>query len=170
MSLEKKRTIILTLLMDEKAQAFFDAQRKMYFPAYANFTNAHITMFHCLPNNEVVFKTIEESCKNTTAFKVKVSNVFNINNFNAYQIISPDIESLHKNLQTLFTNFLSKKDLKPIRPHITIQNKTTDFKAKKTYELIKAAFESFEVKILGISCWYFTKNNWEKKEDYLFLS
>ena len=170
MALEKKKTIILTLLMDENSQSFFDAQRKLYFPAYANFTNAHITLVHCLPNIEIVFKTLFETCKKTKSFSVEVNDIFNINNFNAYKIISKDILDLHKNLQTTFKHFLSQKDLKPIKPHITIQNKVTAYKAKKTYEIIKADFKPFEATILGISCWYFTKNNWEKKEDYLFLS
>ena len=168
MALEKKKTIILTLLMDEKSQAFFDAQRKLYFPAYANFTNAHVTLFHCLPNSEFIFKTMEENCKKTATFSVEVNDVFNINNFNAYKIISKDIISLHKNLQIQFKHFLSQKDLKPIKPHITIQNKVTDYKAKKTHEIIKENFSPFNASVLGISCWYFTKNNWEKKEDYLF--
>ena len=168
MALEKKKTIILTLLIDEKSQSFFDAQRKLYFPAYANFTNAHITLIHCLPNIEIVFKRINEICEKTKSFSAEVNDIFNINNFNAYKIESNDIQVLHKNLQTHFKKFLSQKDLKPIKPHITIQNKVTDYKSKKTYENLKGNFIPFEATILGISCWYFTKNNWEKKEDYLF--
>ena len=168
MALEKKKTIILTLLMDEESQSFFDTQRKLYFPAYANFTNAHITLIHCLPNIETVFKTIDETCKKTKLFSVEINDVFNIKNFNAYKIESKDIQGLHKNLQTQFKHFLSQKDLKPIKPHITIQNKVTDYKAKKTLEIIKENFSPFNATILGISCWYFTKNNWEKKEDYFF--
>ncbi len=168
MVLEKKKTIIVTLLLDEVSQSFFDTQRKEYFPAFANFTNAHLTLFHCLPNRDLVIETLSSKAKKTTTFSIDITSIVNKKSFNGYGISSKTLSALHTDLQNEFTDMLSKKDLKPIWPHITIQNKTTAYKAEKTFTLLQESFSPFTAHALGMSCWYYTKNCWEKKEDFLF--
>lgn len=168
MILEKKKTLILTILLNEAAQSFFDIKRKQYFPAYANFTNAHLTLLHCLPNKDFVFDKISKIVKDTCAFEMQISGIVNNKNFNGYEISSDKLIELHKILQLEFMSFLSQKDLKPLKPHVTIQNKTTAYKAFKTQQLLLADFKVFSTQALGISCWYYSKNKWEKQQDYFF--
>jgi 2'-5' RNA ligase len=168
MILEKKKTIILTILLDEAAQYFFDAKRKQYFPAYANFTNAHLTLLHCLPNKEIVFEKLKTIAASISTFKLEVKEIVQNKNFNGYAINSDELARLHKTLQNDFVGMLSLKDLKPLKPHITIQNKITEYKAQKTHQILLEDFKPFTTDALGISCWYYTKNKWEKQADYLF--
>jgi len=44
--------LILTLTLDEASQAFFDEQRRQYFPPKINYLSAHLTLFHALPGAE----------------------------------------------------------------------------------------------------------------------
>ncbi len=168
MILEKKKTLILTILLNEEAQLFLDTKRKLYFPAYANFTEAHLTLFHCLPNKDSVLEKIKNISENTSTFKMDVIGIVHQKSFNGYQVNSDKLLELHKTLQTDFINMLSQKDLKPIKPHVTIQNKTTAYKAQKTNKILMEDFKPFSIDALGISCWYYTKNKWEKNMDYLF--
>ena len=168
MILEKKKTLIITLLIDDTSQLFFEEKRKLYFPAHANFTGAHITLFHSLPDVNLVFDTIQNICKNINQFTLTVNKVIHNKSFNAYEIGSTNLLVLHKNLQKAFDGILSKKDLKTLHPHVTIQNKTTAYKAEKTYKLLQQNFQPFEINGLGFTCWYYSKKCWEKQGDYLF--
>ncbi|WP_208644854.1 2'-5' RNA ligase family protein [Mucilaginibacter kameinonensis] len=49
----EKKTLILTLRLDEESQAFFDEMRKRHFPQERNFLKAHLTLFHQLPSDLV---------------------------------------------------------------------------------------------------------------------
>jgi 2'-5' RNA ligase len=168
MALEKKKTIILTLILEETAQSFFNEKRETYFPAHANFTDAHVTLFHSLPNRNFINETLEEITKKTTTLEMEVTKVFYKNNFIAYEINCAALLALHKNLQNIFLPMLSKKDLKILWPHVTIQNKTTNYKAEKNYAILQKEFIPFSTKALGIACWYFSGNEWEKYKDYYF--
>jgi hypothetical protein len=97
-----------------------------------------------------------------------VSGIVHHKSFNGYSIKSDTLLELHKTLQQEFISMLSLKDIKPLKPHITIQNKTTVYKAQKTFDLLQESFKPFTTKALGISCWYYTKNKWEKQGVYLF--
>ena len=43
------RPLVLTLRMDEAAQARFDRERAAWFPAGRTAVGAHLTLFHALP-------------------------------------------------------------------------------------------------------------------------
>ena len=168
MTIEKKKTIIISLMLDEKSQTFFDEVRKKHFPAFANFTNAHLTLFHCLPNYPIVLEKIKQTCKNTAPFSLYVSGVVNNKSFIAYEIKAEKLIEIQSNLQKKFISMLSKKDTKVFKPHITIQNKTTTYKALKTYLQLSENFNPFSANAIGVTCWYYTKKHWEKQADYLF--
>ncbi len=168
MPMEKRRSLIITLLLDEASQLFFDKQRKLYFPAYANFTNAHLTLFHKLPANEIQVQEIFEQIFTIDKFDMQVVNIQNNHNFIAYEISSPYLVDIHSTLQIAFSKFLHLKDREILWPHITIQNKVTEYKAKKTHQKLLETFVPFTITAIGISSWFYTKNKWEKQRDIYF--
>jgi 2'-5' RNA ligase len=163
---EVKKRYIITVLLEPEAQAFFTQQRNTFFPAYANVTPAHLTLFHSLPTTETILSAIQNVCKEQKSFALQINGLMHQNIFIAYQITSPTLLQIHYNLQNLFKLLLAQKDLKPLKPHITIQNKTT--KAQKNLEIIQANFTPFNCKAMGLSIWYYYKKTWLKKEDILF--
>ncbi|MEQ1554263.1 MAG: 2'-5' RNA ligase family protein [Ferruginibacter sp.] len=170
MNLQQKNTLIITLKIDDESQVFFNAQRKAYFPAYANFAEAHLTLFHKLPNdNKLIFETLENSM-NIKAFKMLVKSIINNKNFIAYEIDSEVLQNLHNNMQIDFANYINKKDKEILWPHITIQNKATVYKAQKTHQKLLETFIPFNITAIGISVWYYNKKCWQKFKDYLFLN
>lgn len=44
--------LIVTLALDEQAQARFDALRSRHFPPDRNVLDAHVTLFHALPGEQ----------------------------------------------------------------------------------------------------------------------
>ncbi len=163
-----KKSLIITLKIDDASQDFFNEKRKQYYPAYANFVDAHITLFHKLPSDKnIIYQTLQQLC-NTHAFNMQVVDIKNIDNFVAYDIVSPALQNIHATMQATFTNMLNEKDRETLWPHITIHNKATVYKAFKTHKKLLEDFKPFSITIIGFTTWYYAKKEWIKKEDYLF--
>ncbi|MES2882715.1 MAG: 2'-5' RNA ligase family protein, partial [Bacteroidota bacterium] len=65
--------LILTLALEEKAFQFFNALRKIYYPTEKNFIDAHLTLFHFLPNEPIVNNAIENICRQQQQFLLNVT-------------------------------------------------------------------------------------------------
>jgi 2'-5' RNA ligase superfamily len=163
-----KKSLIITLKIDDASQAFFSEKRKQHYPAYANFIEAHITLFHKLPSDkQIVYDTLQ-ALSNTSTFEMEVVDIKNIENFVAYDIVSQTLQNLHKAMQAKFTSMLNEKDKEILWPHITVHNKATIYKAFKTHQKLLVDFKSFNITAIGFTTWYYAKKAWVKKEDYLF--
>jgi hypothetical protein len=163
-----KHSLIITLKIDDTSQQFFNEKRKQYFPAYANFVDAHITLFHKLPSDkQILYDTLDEISK-TNIFEMEVVGIKNIENFVAYDISSPILQNIHSAMQASFENMLNEKDRELLWPHITVHNKATVYKAFKTHEKLLLDFKPFNITAIGFTTWFYAKKAWVKKEDYLF--
>jgi 2'-5' RNA ligase superfamily len=163
-----KKSLIITLKMDDASQTFFNEKRKLHYPAYANFVDAHITLFHKLPSDKnIVYETLQQLC-NTKIFDMQVVGIKNIENFVAYDIASATLQNIHAQMQTVFANMLNEKDREILWPHVTVHNKATVYKAFKTHQKLLENFEPFNITAIGFSSWFYAKKQWIKKEDYLF--
>ncbi len=168
MNTTTKKSLIITLKIDDESQTFFNEKRKQYYPAYANFVDAHITLFHKLPSDKnMVHETMLQLC-NTKAFYMQVVGIKNIENFVAYDILSTTLQNIHADMQSVFANMLNEKDREILWPHVTVQNKGTVYKSFKTHEKLLADFKPFNITAIGFTTWFYAKKQWAKKEDYLF--
>jgi 2'-5' RNA ligase superfamily len=163
-----KKSLIITLKIDDVSQAYFNEKRKQHYPAYANFVDAHITLFHKLPSDKnIVYDTLQQLC-NTKAFDIQVEGIKSIDNFVAYEISSSTLQAMHVAMQAIFANMLNEKDREILWPHITVHNKATVFKALKTHEKLLVDFSPFNITAIGFTTWLYAKKEWIKEDDYLF--
>lgn len=161
-------SLIVTIKMQDEALAFFNALRKRYYPAHCNYVHAHITVFHKLPSNLIV---IDESLKKFAqrdTFNLEITSIKQINSSVLFTIDSPELMSIHKQLKKQFNHFLTFKDRKHLRPHITVQNKVTVYKAQQTALLLQKDFIPFSTQAIGFATYLFHKNKWTHQQDYLF--
>lgn len=160
--------LIITLQIDASAQAFFSGQRKLYFPAHINYLDAHLTLFHKLPADDILIdETIELLCKRKS-FSMEVTGIKNIGKGVVYTIYSPELQQLHKQMQLDFSNILIPKDKGKLWPHITVQNKVTANKATVLHQALSKSFKPFCIEATGIATWLYLKGPWQKKAEFLF--
>jgi hypothetical protein len=166
--MKNKNSLIITLKIDDAAQLFFTEKRKQYYPAYANFVDAHITLFHKLPTDKnIIYETLQQ-LSSGKAFDMQVAGIKNIENFVAYNIASATLQTMHAKMQTDFANMLNEKDKEILWPHVTVHNKATVYKALKKHEKLLTDFEPFSITAIGFTTWFYAKKEWVWKEDYLF--
>jgi len=152
--------LIVTLELDTEQKGYFNALRKTYFPNHANHLEAHLTMFHHLPSgNEFVMHVLQDYA-NRAIFPLEVSHLVNFGKGVAFQLYSAELQQIHSEMQQALSQFLKRHDLKPIWPHITIQNKVTSFKAQQTLDFLKDSFEPFEINAIGFGIWYYIGGPW----------
>lgn len=164
----KQPPLIITVKIDDASQVFFNEQRKKHFPAYCNYVDAHITLFHKLPSNNIEFDNTIEKVSKRKSFELNVTNLVLQNNGVAYEIECEELLQLHKAMQQDFSRYLIRNDRKKIWPHITVQSKVTAYKAYKTYNTLLSTFKPMTTTAIGFSCWYYMNGFWRKKGDYLF--
>ncbi len=161
-------SIIITLKIDETSQLFFDDKRKVHYPKHANFAPAHITLLHKLPNNQKNIKLLKFICSNTKVTVATISSILCNGRYVAYAVNSIYLIKLHKEMLGQFGNCLLAKDRSEYKPHSSIQNGVTFYKAQKTKEHLEENFTPFTVNIVGLSLWEFNKKGWIFIEDIYF--
>ena len=164
----KAAPLIITLKIDESSQTFFNELRKKYFPAHCNYVDAHITLFHKLPSQNIKIDNILEHFSKRKCFELKIADIVLQDKGVAYEIECEELLQLHKAMQDDLSKYLIRNDKKKLWPHITIQSKVTAFKAFKTHAGLLSTFKPLTATAIGFECWYYVKGYWEKKEEYLF--
>lgn len=159
---------IVTLALDENDLAWFTALRKANFPNHANYLDAHLTLFHHLPSHENQIRDILQYHSRRAPVSLNVAEVFSFGKGVAFRIESECLQNLHLNLQDELRPWLKRQDQKILRPHITIQNKVTAFKAQNLLQALQQNFTPFKIKAIGFSVWYYIGGPWKAAEFYPF--
>jgi len=157
---------IITLQLHPEAMAFFQQLRREYYPA--NRVKAHLTLFYRLPADDNRVLTSLAAITARAPFTMQVSGLQPYPNGLAYTLVSPELLALHQTLREEWSPWLIPRDREPLRPHITIMNNVTAFKAQRIHEKLKTDFQPFEVQATGISSWRFRKGPWEPVEEHPF--
>lgn len=158
--------LILTLSLDENAQNYFNALRKTHFPPERNYLDAHLTLFHQLPNLPEIIKILESIT--AKAFELNVSGLRNLGAGVAFTIESEELNTLRAQLAGIFERHLIPQDRQGFRPHITIQNKTSPDMARKLLAEMQAEFKPFAAQAAGLDLWYYLGGPWEHLSHFPF--
>lgn len=160
--------LIVTLEMEEVYQRHFNELRTRYFPAHANYLDAHITLFHHLPAGEPAITAALEAAAQRQPLMLTVAGIVHFGNGVAYRLVSDALQTMHSRLQQTFEPWLIRQDKQPLRPHITVQNKVTDFKARQLHETLSATFTPFEMKAVGLKTWRYLHGPWKAEQYFAF--
>jgi len=159
--------LILTLRLDDESQRFFNELRLRYFPPERNFLNAHLTLFHKLPDTSALAEQL--ASLRLPGFELQVSGLINLGAGVAYRLESKELKEIHQILRGDLIDVLSPQDKQGFRPHITIQNKTTPAASKALLEELTADFKPFTVQAMGLDLWEYLGGPWAHRMYFPFL-
>ena len=88
--------LILTLLLDDASQRWFDGLRRRYFPAGRTQVGAHVTMFHALPGvrERAVLREVAGACRLSGPMRVAVSGLRFLGRGVAFGLHAPAAEAV----------------------------------------------------------------------------
>jgi 2'-5' RNA ligase len=155
--------LILTLMLDERSQAFFDRARELWFPAKINFIKAHVTLFHHLPGERLasICDDLAMLCARQSPVRVSVTGLRSLGRGVAYTLRTAEIEQLRSRLATQWRNDLTAQDRQGWRPHVTVQNKVSPSEASDLLARLTRAFVAFDVTATGLALWHYRGGPWE---------
>lgn len=169
----EERPLIVTLVLNAEAQQYFGDIRSRYFPAYRNYLDAHLTLFHALPGNGIpsVSAKLSEISAETYSFLLGKKGWKSIGKGVAYTFHCEELLKLHMELQKQWKKWLSPQDAQKLWPHITIQNKVTSAEANETLNALRE-MEPPVTEGIGLNLYYYDNGPWEfiKSFDFLPLS
>jgi 2'-5' RNA ligase len=154
--------LVVTLLLDDAAQARFDALRTAYFPTGRTLVGAHVTLFHALPGEHVdAVRADLAAVAMRSTFPVAVTGVMSLGRGVAYRLHSAELESVHAVLRSRWRSWLTPQDAQPFRPHVTVQNKVSPERARETLALLDGEFSPWEATASGLALWAYAGGPWD---------
>lgn len=162
--------LILTLTLDDASQAFFDEQRRRYFPPKLNYLSAHLTLFHALPGAEeaAIAAHLGAVAAAQGPLTLTATGVKFMGRGVMYALDCPPLVALHRRLQQHWQPWLSPQDQQGLRPHITAQNKVDPAEARALHAELAASFQPFAATGTGLALWSYRGGPWEARQQWRF--
>ena len=132
--------LVVTLALDDAAQAGFDALRRRHFPPERNHLAAHVTAFHALPADrlDAVVADLRATAPRAPV-PVAVTGLRFLGRGVAYDLRCPQAEAVRAALADRWDAWLTPQDRRPWRPHVTVQNKVAPEVARTLHASLVAA-------------------------------
>jgi hypothetical protein len=156
-----KAPLILTIWMEESAQQHFNGLRSLYFPPERNHLDAHLTLFHALPDERYIVREVIEAAQMQNIFEIEAESIVSIGKGTAVKTAAPELMSLHRTLQAKWSVLLTDQDKQKLWPHVTIQNKVMPDEAKKLQDMLGAIFQPFHFTACGVQLWRYLGGPWQ---------
>ncbi|MGY1724788.1 2'-5' RNA ligase family protein [Blastococcus sp. SYSU DS0533] len=153
--------LVVTLLLDEGDQAAFDRLRAEHFPPERNWLQAHVTLFHALPGEDLaaVRRDVLEAA-DRRAFDVAVVGLRLLGRGVAYELRSAELAAVHADLAARWAPWLTRQDRQRFQPHVTVQNKVDPAVARGLHERLLAGFAPWTVRARGLGLWRYLGGPW----------
>jgi hypothetical protein len=164
--------IIVTALFAGGDQAFFEAERRAYFPPERNQLAAHLTMFHHLPPTlaaELRQRLVAET-RGVPPPAARIADVMSLGRGVAYRIDSPELAAIRARLADAFAGLLTPQDAGGWRAHVTVQNKVEPAEAKALLAALRGGFRPRPVAIAGLAAWWYRGGPWEMLSRHMFAA
>lgn len=146
------------------------ALRKKYFPPKLNKLEAHLTLFHALPESkleETIVPTLTRVAAQTQSFDIHASSPIRMKK--GFAIAVPKAkggekaQSVHAALQGPWKQegWLSEQDGGGFRVHYTVMNKVDDEEeVAAAMEEVKASFKGDKGRVEGLGLWRYERGYW----------
>ncbi|PPK97337.1 2'-5' RNA ligase [Kineococcus xinjiangensis] len=154
--------LVVTLLLDEAAQARFDDLRRRHFPPERNHLAAHVTLFHALPSERSAEVLRDVSRATARApFPVAVTRVRFLGRGVAYDLAAPELDALRAELAAAWAPWLTPQDSRRFAAHVTVQNKVDPERARALHAELAAAPPLPDATATGVAVWRYLGGPWE---------
>jgi 2'-5' RNA ligase len=162
--------LILTALLEPAAQARFEALRLAHYPPELNRVPAHLTLFHALPGawQDDIEHHLAELCWQLDPLSAQVSELRFTGHGVAVAIDCPRLMSLQAELAAAWRGALTPQDRQRFAPHVTLQNKVSPERARRSHAALAALISKTTLNIDGLALWRYRGGPWEALSRFPF--
>ena len=161
--------LVMTALFDARSFALFDDLRSRYFPPELNRVAAHATLFHHLAgeNLRAIAEETARACARTAPLGFAIHRTLFLGRGVALAVESAGLAALRAALARAWHADLTRQDLQPYRPHVTIQNKVAARTARETQAMLEARLPVSGL-IEGLALWHYRGGPWDEAGRFPF--
>jgi hypothetical protein len=161
--------LIVTAEIGQPDQGWFEGLRRAHYPHERNHIPAHLTMFHALPpSSESEAQSRLKALAKEARPTAMIDGLMDLGGGVAFRIVSPDLESIRRELAEDFRGLLSAQDSGGWRQHVTIQNKVAPKLARALKEILERDFRPRPLLISGLGLHRYLGGPWERIGIYPF--
>jgi hypothetical protein len=149
--------------------AWADALRRRHYPAERNRLGAHVTLFHGLPpsaQDEVL--TLLGDLSRLPPPAASISGLIDLGGGTAFAVESPAMAALHAEMAERLHGLIQQKDARPLRLHITVQNKVAAADARALQAELSRTSCRRDFRFRGFGLYGWTGDLWQQARIFPF--
>ncbi|KAI8946689.1 hypothetical protein F4801DRAFT_53139 [Xylaria longipes] len=161
---------VVTLKTDPAHQKRMSELRAQYFPPHLLKVNAHITLFHALPDSlkSTITSDLLSLCAAIRPFGIRAVKPFRIARGVGFSVsgLGP-AEALFAQLQKRWWEYLTPQDRRKFRGHYTLMNKVDDRETvERCLKELASDFEGCGGLATGLDLWRYDRGWWRHEGDF----
>lgn len=163
-------SFLLTLEMDGEAFVALDALRRRTYPPERNLVPAHVTLFYRLAGERAreIKAFLATIASKQRPIEIPSGELKSTERGVAIFLHSPQLAALRDELAREWSPWLDQADLRPFRPHVTIQSGVSDAEARRTRQTIAASLRPPRIRGVGLHLWRYRDGPWESERLFRF--
>lgn len=155
--------LLVTAELPLDVLAWADALRRKHYPPERNRLRAHVTLFHALPPSvEAELVQVLSSLSRRAAPPAWVNGLMKLASGTALAIDSPPMVELHDQISGRLHGLLTQQDTRPLRLHITIQNKVAMEAARALQAELEPAIRPIAFRFRGFGLYAWERGLWRE--------
>ncbi|TCM40061.1 2'-5' RNA ligase family protein [Novosphingobium sp. ST904] len=148
--------LLVTAELPADVLGWADGLRKAHYPPERNRLRAHVTLFHALPPSvEGELVDVLADLARCAPPRARIDGLMKLDNGTALSVESQDMARLHAVIAERMHGLLTDQDSRPLRLHVTIQNKVAPAAARALQAQLGAQLHpiSFRFRGFGLYAW-----------------
>lgn len=165
-----KAPLLVTAVLPPAVFAWAEGLRRTHYPPARNRLAAHVTLFHALPPSaeKEVRRLLSDRTARTPPPMAEIAGIMDLAGGTAFSIRSRGLEALHADLADRLSGLIQQRDDRPLRLHVTVQNKVPRKEAQALQNLLSGAAHPRRFRFAGLLLSHWRDEAWWPGQDYPF--
>ncbi|PNU04637.1 hypothetical protein A8V01_19315 [Novosphingobium guangzhouense] len=153
--------LLVTAELPPDLVGWADSLRRAHYPPERNRLRAHVTLFHALPPSvEGELIEVLGALARAAPPRARIDGLMKLDAGTALAIDSPDMVELHGAIAERMHGLLTDQDSRPLRLHVTIQNKVTRQAAQALQAQLRPTLHPIPFRFRGFGLYAWEAGLW----------
>lgn len=161
--------LLITAELSSDVHQWADALRRAHYPPDRNRLAAHVTLFHALPPSaEGEVRRLLAECVRRDPPEAIIDGLMDLGCGTAFTVDSPGMVALHDELAERLHGVIQQRDARPLRLHVTVQNKVAPAAARALQAELARDFAPQPFRFRGLALSHWRDEHWRMVRLYPF--
>lgn len=155
--------LLVTAELPPDVLAWADSLRRAHYPPERNRLRAHVTLFHALPPSvkDELLQVLSDLARCPPP-PARIDGLMKLGRGTALTVNSPEMVELHARVADRMHGLLAQQDTRPLRLHVTIQNKVTSEAARALQAELEPMIQPIAFRFRGFGLYAWEEGLWRE--------